>query len=561
VRGRALVLLLALGAVAIAFARSRADDSGDAGGTRPSARAAGPAALRIAFAYSPEKAQLIRALVARFNAQHHTLGGRTVVIEARNVASGAAETGIAQGRLKPVAWSPASSLWARLLNFEADKRLAPAENASIVRTPLVIAMWEPMARALGWPKARLGFADLLRLARAPGGWAAVGHPEFGRFKLVHTNPDFSTSGLAAVMAEYYAVTGKVDGLTERDVRASTARRTIRDLERSIVHYGPTTPFVAQQMHREGPGYASAAAMEEVTLRLFNRERGSRDRLVALYPKEGTFFSDNPYIVLSAPWVSPQEARAARLFERFALSQVTPKAAAAYDFRPGGGQLPSASGARGADVAVDLRQPQQVLALPEPRVLATIRRAWRVDRKPARILLVVDTSTSMSAEGRLDHAKAGLRAFLRQVSPQDSVGLTAFSDHVRSLAPIRSIRSNGRELGRLVNGLVPDGATVLYDATAAGVRQVEAGARADHINAVVVLTDGQDATSTLRAQDVIDRLKLHSESDRRVRVFTIAYSSEASQEQLRAIARASGGDASTGTTANIVSVYERIGSFF
>jgi Ca-activated chloride channel family protein len=302
-------------------------------------------------------------------------------------------------------------------------------------------------------------------------------------------------------------------------------------------------------------------MEEVTLRLFNRERGSRDRLVALYPKEGTFFSDNPYIVLSAPWVSPQEARAARLFERFALSQVTPKAAAAYDFRPGGGQLPSASSARGADVAVDLRQPQQVLALPEPRVLATIRRAWRVDRKPARILLVVDTSTSMSAEGRLDHAKAGLRAFLRQVSPQDSVGLTAFSDHVRSLAPIRSIRSNGRELGRLVNGLVPDGATVLYDATAAGVRQVEAGARADHINAVVVLTDGQDATSTLRAQDVIDRLKLHSESDRRVRVFTIAYSSEASQEELRAIARASGGDASTGTTANIVSVYERIGSFF
>ncbi|HMJ33011.1 MAG TPA: vWA domain-containing protein [Baekduia sp.] len=282
-----------------------------------------------------------------------------------------------------------------------------------------------------------------------------------------------------------------------------------------------------------------------------------------YPKEGTFFSDNPFVVLSAAWVSPEEARAARLFERFALSQVTAKAAAAFEFRPGGAQLPSPSSGRGADVAVDLRQPQRVLALPEPRVLAAIRRAWQLDRKPARILLVVDTSTSMSAERRLDHAKAGLRAFLRQVSPQDSVGLTAFSDRVRNLAPIRSIRANGRELARLVDGLVPDGATVLYDATAAGVRRVEAHARADHINAVVVLTDGQDATSTLRAQDVIDRLNLHSESDRRVRVFTIAYSPDALQARgpLTEIARASGGAAYDGTTANIASVYRSIGSFF
>ena len=43
-----------------------------------------------------------------------------------------------------------------------------------MRTPLVIAMWEPMARALGWPKKPLGFADILRLADDPRGWAAAG---------------------------------------------------------------------------------------------------------------------------------------------------------------------------------------------------------------------------------------------------------------------------------------------------------------------------------------------------------------------------------------------------
>ena len=43
-------------------------------------------------------------------------------------------------------------------------------------------------------------------------------PEFGPFKLVHTNPDFSTSGLSAVVAEYFFATGKREGLTERQIR-------------------------------------------------------------------------------------------------------------------------------------------------------------------------------------------------------------------------------------------------------------------------------------------------------------------------------------------------------
>ena len=131
------------------------------------------------------------------------------------IASGEAERKIADGRLRTVAWSPASSLWGRLLNFDADRPLAPQESPSIVRTPLVIAMWEPFARALGYPKKPIGFEQVLRLAREKRGFAAFGKPQFGDFKLVHTNPDFSTSGLSAVVAEYYAATGRREGLTER----------------------------------------------------------------------------------------------------------------------------------------------------------------------------------------------------------------------------------------------------------------------------------------------------------------------------------------------------------
>src|SRR3954453_2708625 len=174
-------------------------------------------ALKITFAYSPEKEVLALPLIKQFNKQQVKVDGRPVFVDAQNVSSGEAETKIAKGQLKPTAWSPASSLWGRLLNYEADKDYIAEDNPSLARTPLVIAMWEPLARALGWPKKQIGFGEVLRLATSSGGWADFGHPEYGRFKLGHTNPDFSTSGLDAVAAAHYAATGKREGLLPKDI--------------------------------------------------------------------------------------------------------------------------------------------------------------------------------------------------------------------------------------------------------------------------------------------------------------------------------------------------------
>ena len=393
-------------------------------------------------------------------------------VRASIVASGDAETAIARGRLQPVAWSPASSLWGRLLNFEADRALVADENPSIARTPLVIAMWEPMTQALGYPKKPLGFDDILRLARSNQGWAAYGRPEFGRFKLVHTNPDFSTAGLSAVVAEYYAATGKREGLRPADITGK-ARATVRDIERSIVHYGDTTLFISDEMRKRGPGYASAVAMEEATLVDFNRRRGSRPKLVAIYPKEGTFYSDNPFIVLDGDWVSAEQKEGAQAFQRFLAEKLTPEVTARAGFRPA-----DLDAGRGA--AADRRErrrsqaAQRVLGLPEPRVLAQLKRSWRADRKPASVLLVLDTSGSMAEENRLENAKQGLRAFLKEAAPQDRIGLTIFNDRVEPLIPVGAARRRtGRSCADTVDRLIAEGGTAVYDATSRGFQDVKA----------------------------------------------------------------------------------------
>jgi Ca-activated chloride channel homolog len=557
----AIAVLAVVAVAAVALIAGQGGDGGGGGGGGGGGKAP-KGAVRISFAYSPEKEKLLEPLIRRFNEKGEKVGGKPVFVDGESVSSGEEESKIARGRSRPVAWSPASSLWGRLLDFDADRPLAPRENPSIVRTPLVIAMWEQYARALGWPRKRIGFEQIIRLARSNQGFAAYGRPEFGRFKLVHTNPDFSTAGLSAVVAEYYAATGKKEGLTEGDVSRSRARQVVRDIENSIVHYGDTTLFVADQLKREGPGYASAVAMEEVTLLDFNRNRGRQPKLVALYPPEGTFYSDNPYIVLDAPWVSGTERQGAQAFQRFLAKEVTPELAAQSGFRPADVKakpVAPVSKENGADPT----QPARVLGLPEPRVLDRIKRTWRQDRKPANVLLVVDTSGSMNDENRLGRAKEGLGTFFREVSPQDNVGLTIFSDRIEPLVPISPFRRDRGRLTSAVSGLSADGGTAFYDATAEGFEQVRKRAGRSRINAVVVLTDGEDTDSNLSADDVVRRVRAQGDSSSRVRVFTIAYSAgaEGAAESLRSIARASGGQDYQGDTGDIESVYKSISSFF
>jgi Ca-activated chloride channel family protein len=558
-RNQILVAVAAVVAVVvIAIVAGGGGDGGDGGG------GSGPpeGAIRIPFAFSPEKEELLNPLIERFNSERTEVDGAPVFVEGSVVSSGEAQTKIAEGRLKPVAWSPASSLWGRLLNFEADQPYAADDNPSIVRTPLVIAMWEPMAQALGYPREKVGFSDIVRLARSEAGWGDFGRPEFGRFKLVHTNPDFSTSGLSAVVAEYYAATGKKEGLQERDVTASRARRIVRDIERSIVHYGDTTLFIAEQMKKEGPGYASAVAMEEVTLVDFNQDRGSQPKLVAIYPEEGTFYSDNPFIVLDAPWVNDRQRRGAEAFQQFLADEITPELAAESGFRPAdldADPKPPVSEENG----VDPKQPERVLGLPEPRVLDRIRTSWRQDRKPANVLLVVDVSGSMVDEDRLVRAKDGLETFFREVSPNDRIGLTVFNENVQPLVNIAPFRQNEDDLRSRVGGLIAEGGTAVFDATAEGFEAVRDLNDRERINAVVVLTDGEDTDSSRTADQVASELEAQGDTENRVRVFTIAYSAGAAgaAESLERIAGASGGQSYTGDTEDIEAVYRSISSFF
>jgi len=558
-RGRLTIIVLAGIAVVIAFVVSgRSDSKPNPKASSAGAAARAPAgALTLTLYYSPEKEKLLVPLVNRFNAEKHTSAGRVVFIDARNKASGDVERQIAQGTLRPVLWSPASSLWGRLLNYEADQRLVADENPSIVRTPLVIAMFKELADAYGYPKRKLGYKELAELAT--GGWAAVGKPQFGKFKYVHTNPDFSTAGLSAVAASYYAAVGKKEGLTVSDV--VRGRPQVQKLERSIVHYGDTTLFIADEMRRGGLGYASAGAMEETTMIDFNRRAGNGARLVAVYPEEGTFFSDNPLITLRGDWVTPEQASAGKVFAAFLAKAVTPEVAGAQGFRPADPNVPPAGRVTAAN-GVDPEQPARVLRVPEPKVLAKIKATWQADRKPANVMMVFDNSSSMGAENKIKQAKEGLKGFFRQAAPQDRIGLIKFSHEIVPLVGIAPMSTNRKKLLAATDTILPDDDTRVRDATLDGINAVSAHLDKGAINAVVLLTDGDDTSSTHSGYDVLKALERQREKETgQIRVFTIAYGRDPNKAELAAYAKASGGKSYMGGADQIASIYQSISSFF
>ena len=92
-RGRLVVIALALVAIVVAAASSLGGDDDDGGGGSGDGSGAKPpdGAIRVSFAYSPEKEPLLKPLLEEFNRAGVEAAGAPVVVEPEIVASGEAQ--------------------------------------------------------------------------------------------------------------------------------------------------------------------------------------------------------------------------------------------------------------------------------------------------------------------------------------------------------------------------------------------------------------------------------------------------------------------------------------
>jgi Ca-activated chloride channel family protein len=542
---------------------SSASSAGDAAGA---GRPRDPNAVELLFTYGSEKEEWIKEVTSAFNdAAHKTASGRPIYVQALAEGSGESIDELLSGSRKAHLTSPASAAFIKLGNAESRTRtgkdlIGPTQN--LVLSPVVIAMWKPMAEALGWGARPVGWSDILALARQPNGWAAYGHPEWGPFRLGHTHPEYSNSGLISMLAETYAAVSKVNGLTLADVARPQTAAYVGGIESAIVHYGSSTGFFGKKMFGNGPQYLSAAVLyESLVIESTSPKYQLPFPVVAIYPKEGTFWSDHPVGIVEREWVTPEHREAAKIYVDYLLARPQQERALQLGFRPSAVEVPLAAPIDAAH-GVDPKQPQTTLEVPPVEVIDAVRKLWQREKKRSQITLVLDTSGSMNEEHKLENAKAGAEELINLLDADDTFSFLPFNnrlDWAFQNVPLKDARDRARST---LNGVFASGGTALYEAIAeayAFQRQL-ADKQPGRISAVVVLTDGEDTDSSLKLPELLARIRGGSES-RTIPVFTIGYGRDANRQVLEQIATTTGARFYEGTPANIRSVFREISTFF
>ncbi|MFV0432756.1 MAG: substrate-binding and vWA domain-containing protein [Leucobacter sp.] len=554
------------------------------GGGQGSANGGDDGCTQVIVATSSEKVNLMEDLGKRFkeSAEHEALD-QCATVRAVNVASGKAaqylsdstKTWALGADTAPSVWSPASTVWTdRVASISGEKVVAGAE--SFTKTPVVLGMPESMAKALGYPDKPISLQDIHDLIENPEGWGSVGKPIWGSFKIAKTNPNSSTTGLSMLLMQAYAAADKTKDLTVKDVKA--AKDFSRVFESGAIHYGDTTGKVLQNLadkaSRSGSSYVSAIALEETSL--YNYNIGNPDshtvqpgetltppdeKLVAVYPSGGSMWSDNPAVALAADWVTPEQKSAADAFVKFLHTDGAQQQLPQYGFRPLDDSV-DVSEYLNSDVGIDPEQPEITLPQPAPEVVSTAIDQWATIRKPSAVLQLIDVSGSMDesigdGRTRLDGAIEGATTTLGQVRPTDEIGVWAFTTGLTSKIDGEQVDGIGvvrefKALGGDKEGLKTDiedlaftqgAGTPMYDAISTAYDYMEGHAESGRINAIVVLSDGEDTDSTTRLESLVQKINAAQKeggNDKPVRIFAIAYSNSADVESLQKLATASGG---------------------
>ncbi len=445
--------------------------------------------------------------------------------------------------------------WAQMQASEAGQ-ISPRRVGDAMRfaiSPIVLATWEDTARDLGWPDQPVGWGEIQRKAT-----------DDDAFKWNHPSTQHA-AGLLATLAEFYAGAGLTRGLTEEIATRQDVLDYVRAVEATVRFYGEGEEVIVNRLAQEGRGFLDAFVAQEQTVIQWNTQR-SGERLVAIYPAEGTLWTDHPLALLELGSedrlaVTDNQRRTYQALAEFLTSTESQRAFLNAGYRPA--DLDIALDAAGSPFAntdaVDWRQPATTLQIPSATVVDVIQNVWWYTKRPTNVYLVVDTSGSMEGD-KLTLTKAALQSFISQIQgDRDKVGIVEFGSGIKRFEPLRNVSQDGRaRMSELVDAMEADGNTALIDAVWQANDDLQRVADREAINAIVVMTDGQENDSNFNLDELSRSLERNNTP---VVVFTIAFGSDAEDALMQEIARLGGGQFRRADETDIEELYRIISTYF
>jgi Ca-activated chloride channel homolog len=377
---------------------------------------------------------------------------------------------------------------------------------------------------------------------------------------VQTAPTRSNSGLQTLIAQFASVSKKrPEDITLADVKNYQAQ--IAKIQKKVTRYGISTDSLAKAMVKNGPFWASIGSVYESSVIEVNSNlQSGQKRYVAIYPK-ATFSSNMRAFLPNFPWISADKKAAAEKILTYLKTDEIQQIAVSLGLRPAnpgialGPKFTSAYGVKSQPQYDSYHQPKVA-------VVDSMLKSWDMfAKKPSLVAIVIDVSGSMKGE-KITAVQNSLKYYIEKLHPQDKLALISFSSKTNAPVLVDGTDSGRYRAMQFISNLEARGGTKLYDSILYARNWLEKNLRKEGINAIIVLTDGQDTESSINLEKLNSDLQTSGyKSERRISLFTIGYGgikeSDFDPNVLKKIADSSGGYYSSGDPSTIVKLMDNL----
>lgn len=451
---------------------------------------------------------------------------------------------------------PANSMWLRLGDRE---RRRVKDEASIMRSPVVLGLKRSKAQALGFIGRDVRVADILKVVRA------------GKLRFGMTSATQSNSGASAYMGLLTALAGSPDTLTLEHLNDETLRQGIRDILAGVDRSSGSSGWLKDMFLQRHASLDGMINYESMVIAA-NRELAAKGQepLYVVYPVDGLAIADSTLAFVDKP-ESPDNAKRRALFNElkdYLLSDKTQQAIFELGFRTGLiGMNPQNvdTSVYNPEWGIDLARTISPIAWPRAEVIeAALRLYQTVFRKPSFTVYLLDVSGSMAGQGLaelktamagvLDQAQAG--RYLLETSERDVTAVLPFNEQPRAdLAAV--VQGNRPEqlqaLLDRVQALEAGGGTNIYAPVIEALKlfQAQGGDMNKYLPAVVLMTDGRSNDGAL--DDVRQAWRAMGANFELPPVFCVTFG-DADETQLSELARYSVGRVFDGRAAGLAKAF-------